>query len=196
MSKFRPIEGEFDPLGDLQVLVGRLQQQVRLGLDQQEDAAGMCVLGQGLEDLDEQVDRLLARLSGRQRTARLGGDVRRAELGAEREGAAGVIDADLAVMRVGLDERGVPVGLAMIGDRVHHERVDVREPQPGSFHRREDRALLPFEQARRPGVGDVGEELQPRVADPGDPLRGLVEGVFQVGVGAEGELHGSLSRGR
>ena len=55
MSKFRPIEGAFDPVGDLQVLIGRLQQQVRLRLDQQEHAEGLCVLGQGLEDLDEQV---------------------------------------------------------------------------------------------------------------------------------------------
>ena len=58
-SKFRPIDGAFDPLGDLEVLVGRLEQQARLGLDQEQDAELVGVLGQRLEDLDEQVDRLL-----------------------------------------------------------------------------------------------------------------------------------------
>ena len=51
------------PLGDLQILVGRLQQQVGLGLDQEQDARVVGVLGQRLEDLDEQVDGLLPRLA-------------------------------------------------------------------------------------------------------------------------------------
>ena len=53
------------PFGDLEILVGRLQQEPRLGLDQEQDAAVVGVLGQRLEDLDEQVDRLLARLARR-----------------------------------------------------------------------------------------------------------------------------------
>ena len=59
----------------------------------------MGVLGQGLEDLDEQVDRLLARLARGERPARLGRDVRGAELGAEAQGAPGVVDPDPAVVR-------------------------------------------------------------------------------------------------
>ena len=74
------------PLGDFQVLVGRLQQQLRLGLDQEQHAHVMGVLGQRLEDLDEQVDRLLPRLARRQRSARLGRDVGRPQLGAEAQG--------------------------------------------------------------------------------------------------------------
>ena len=57
-SKFRPIEGAFKPLGDFQVLVGRLQQQAGLGLDQEQDAQVMRMLGERLQDLDEEVDRL------------------------------------------------------------------------------------------------------------------------------------------
>ena len=87
------------PLGDLQVLVGRLQQQPGLGLDQEQHAQVVGVLGQRLEDLDEQVDRLLPRLARGQRPARLGRDVGRPQLGAEAQGPAGVIDPDPAVMR-------------------------------------------------------------------------------------------------
>ena len=70
-------------LGHLEVLVGRFQQQVGLGLDQEQDAEVVGVLGQGLEDLDEQVDGLLPRLSRRQRAAGLGRDVGGTQLGAE-----------------------------------------------------------------------------------------------------------------
>ena len=72
-------------LGDFQVLVGRFQQQVGLGLDQEQDAPVVGMLGQGLQDFDEEVDGLLPRLSRRQRAARLGGDMGRPELGAEVE---------------------------------------------------------------------------------------------------------------
>ena len=81
------------------------------------------------------------------------------------ERASGVVDADLAVVRIGLDPRRMPVRLALVGDRVHHEGVDVRELQPESLQRRRDRPLLPVEQAGRPGVGHVGHELEARVAD-------------------------------
>src|SRR5208337_2453352 len=40
-----------------------------------------------------------------------------------------------------------------------------------------------------PGVGHIGQQLQARVADARDPRGGLFEGVFQIGVGAEGKLH-------
>src|SRR5208283_4095248 len=97
----------------------------------------------------------------------------RPQLGAERKRAPGVVDPDLAVMRIGLDERRMPVRLAMVSDRVHHERVDVGKLQTRVLHRRRDCALLAVEQARRPGVGRSG----------------LVEGAFQIGVGAEGKSH-------
>ena len=91
----------------------------------------MGVLGQRLQDFDEQVDRGLARLAGCERAAGLGRDVRRAQLGTERKRPPGVIDPDLAIMRLGLDERGMPVRLAAVVDGIHHERVDIRERKAG-----------------------------------------------------------------
>ena len=184
--------GGVDALGDLEVLVRRLDEEARLGLDQEEDPLVVRMLGQGLQDLDEQVDGLLPRLAGGDRAAGLGRDVRGAQLGAEAEGAPGVVDPDPAVVRVGLDERRIPVGLAGVGDGVHHERVHVREGEPVTLHRREDGALGAFEQAGGPGVGDVGQELEPLVAECRDPCGRLFEGKAEVGVGAEGEAHGAL----
>ncbi len=178
------------PLGDFEVLVGRLQQQARLGLDQEQDAQVMGVLGQRFQDLDEEVDRLAAAAARRERAAGLGRDVRRAQLGAQASARLRVVDPDLAVMRLGLDERRMPVGLAVVVDGVHHEGVDVRERQPRSLHRPQDRALLHVEQTGRPGVRHVGQQFQALVAECGDPGGRFVEGMFQVGVGAEGESHG------
>ena len=90
MSKFRPIDGRVHPFGDFEVLVGRLQQQSRLGLDQEQDAERLSACSaSGLSDLDEQVDRLLPGLALGDRAAGLGGDVGGAEFGAEAEGARG-----------------------------------------------------------------------------------------------------------
>ena len=60
---------------------------------------------------------------------------------------------------------------------------------PVSVHRLLDAALLDVEQAGRPGVRHVGQQLEPLVAQLGDAPGGLVEGMFQVGVGAEGQTH-------
>ena len=49
-------------------------------------------------------------------------------------------------------------------------------------------ALLDFEQAGRPGVRHVGQQLEPLVTQPGDAIRRLVEGDAQIGVGAEGRV--------
>jgi len=73
----------------------------------------MCVLGQRFEDLDEQVDRLLAVLPGSERTP--GSVVMWGRPARHRgSGRGGVVDPDAAVVRVGLDERGIPVGLAEV----------------------------------------------------------------------------------
>ena len=91
--------GGIQSLGDFEVLVGRLQQQAGLGLDQEQDSQVMGVLGQRLQDFDEEVDGLLPRLARRERAAGLGRDVGRTQLGAEVERPLGVVDPDLAVMR-------------------------------------------------------------------------------------------------
>ena len=79
------------------------------------------MLGEGLESLDEQIDALLPRLTIGQRTARLGRDVRRPQLGTQAQRPTRVIDPNLPVIRLGVDERGVPVRLASVVDRIHHE---------------------------------------------------------------------------
>ena len=61
--------------------------------------------------------------------------------------------------------------------------------RPVSLHRLHDAAFLDVEQAGRPGVGHVGQQLEALVAERGDALGGLVEGMFQIGVGAEGQAH-------
>ena len=61
-----------------------------------------------------------------------------------------------------------------------------------TLHRREDGALGAFEQAGGPGVGDVGQEFEPLVAEGRDPFGRLFEGIAEVGVGAEGQAHGAL----
>ena len=83
------------------------------------------MLGERLENFNEQVDRLLTALTWNQRTTRLSGDVRSTKLFTKRDGAAGVVDSNAAVVFVRLDERRVPVRLAIVGDGVHHEGVDV-----------------------------------------------------------------------
>ena len=47
--------------------------------------------------------------------------------------------------------------------------------EPDPLHRREDGPLRAFEQPGGPGVRDVGQELEPLVAERRDPLGGLVE---------------------
>ena len=118
------------PLGHLKILVGRLQQQPRLGLDEQEDADLVGVLGERLEDLDEQVDRLLPRLPLGDRAARLGGDVRGAEFGAKGQGTLRVVDPDLPVMRLGVDERRVPVRLPAVGDAFIMKALTLENASP------------------------------------------------------------------
>ena len=60
--------------------------------------------------------------------------------------------------------------------------------RPASLHRRLDRPLLGVEQTRRPGVRHVGQQLQARVANARDPRAASCEGVFQIGIGAEGRV--------
>ncbi len=45
------------------------------------------------------------------------------------------------------------------------------------------------EQARRPGVRHVGQQLQSSVADGRDSRGGLIERVLQIRIGAEGKSH-------
>ena len=123
-----------DAVGDFQVFVGRLDQQTRLRLDEQADAAVLGVLGQRLQHLDEQIHRRLAGLAGRDGAARLGRDVRRAQLGAEGKRPTRVVDANTAIAFVRLDERRVPIRLTVVGDRVHHEGVDIGECQFFAIH--------------------------------------------------------------
>src|SRR5262249_36055080 len=109
------------PLGNFKVLFGRLQQQTRLGLDQKQDFQVVSMLGKRLQNFDEKVNRLGARLAGRKRTAGLSRDVRCAELGTKRKCPPGMVNANLAVMPLRLDERGMPVRLSMIVHGIHHE---------------------------------------------------------------------------
>ena len=55
------------------------------------------------------------------------------------------------------------------------------------------RALLHLEQAGGPGMRHVGQQLEALVAQMGDAPGGLVEGMFQVGVGAEGQTHAGVA---
>ena len=113
------------PVVNFEKLIGRLDQQARFRLDQEQDSKSFSMFRERLQDFDEKVDRLAPRLSGRERSARFGRDVRRVHLGAKFERAVGMVDPGAAISFVGFDERRIPIGLAMIGDRVHHEGVDV-----------------------------------------------------------------------
>ena len=178
-SKFKPIEGAFSRSATSRYWSVVSSSRPGSGSIKSRTPRLLGVLGQRLQDLDEKVDRLASRLAGRERAAGLGRDVRCAQLGAKRKRPPGVIDPDLAVVTLGLDERRMPVGLAVVVHRVHHERVDVRERQAGLFHRLQDAALLHVEQAGRPGVRHVGQQLEPLVTQAGDAPGGLVEGCFR-----------------
>ena len=87
------------PLGDFEVLVGRLEQQARLGLDQEQDAAASWACSaSGLRTSTNRSIASCRDLARRERPARLGRDVRGTQLGAEAQGAPGVVDPDLAVV--------------------------------------------------------------------------------------------------
>ena len=115
---------------------------------------------------------------------------RRADLAGQGQGARGVVDADLAIMAIRLDPGRMPVALARVVDRVHHEGVDVGDRQSIAGEGVAEGLLLLGQHIGRPGVRHVGHHLDALVADGGQPLDGLREGVIQVGVGAEGQLHG------
>ena len=51
--------GGVQSFGDFQVLIGGFQKQVGLGLDQEQDPLFVGVVGERLQDLDEEVDRFL-----------------------------------------------------------------------------------------------------------------------------------------
>ena len=155
----------------------------------------MGVLGQRLEDLDEEVDRLLPRLAGRERAAGLGRDVGCAQLGAEARGPAGCgRSGPGGNARSGSMNDGCQYGwrwslTAFIMNALMFENASpVRSiacEMPRFWH---------VEQTGRPGVRHVGQQLEPLVAERGDPRGRLVEGMFQVGVGAEGEAHEAVLR--
>ena len=58
-----------------------------------------------------------------------------------------------------------------------------------SRHRRIDSRLF-GQQARRPGVRHVGQDLDALVAEVGDPADRLLDREVQVRVGTEGKFHG------
>jgi hypothetical protein len=104
--------------------------------------------------------------------------------------------ADRPVMGIGIGPTRMPVGLPRIGDRVHHERVDVGNRQAMPGERVADRLLALFEQPGGPGVRNVRQDFDAGIAKLGNLGDGFLNGKVQVGVGAEGELHGEGSAAR
>src|SRR5205807_7513911 len=100
-----------------------------------------------------------------------------------------MIDADLAIMPVRLDPRGMPVALPGIADGVHHERIDVRNDKFTFRQGMSNTLLLLLEQASRPGMWHISHDLDAGIADSSQAAGRLGRGVLQVGVGAEGKLH-------
>src|SRR5262249_53909703 len=101
----------------------------------------------------------------------------------------GVVDANVPVIHIRLDPRRVPVFLAAVVDGVHHEGVDVADPQLVIGQAIADGLLLLGQQVGRPGMRHIGHDLDAGVADPCQATGSLGEGVFEVSVGAEGEVH-------
>ena len=94
------------------------------------DRNAVVLFGQrriGKTSILKQLQRRLPGAARLHRAAWLGGNARRPQFAGQRQGADGVIDAYLAIVPVRLDPRRVPVFLPGIVDRVHHERVDVRD---------------------------------------------------------------------
>jgi len=173
------------PLGELEVLPERLDQQARLRLDEERHATvGGDV--EGRHDLVvEDVGRLRTGLPRLDLAARLGGDVLCPDFGGQLQRPLRVLPADRAVVRIGVGPPGMPVGLPRVGDRIHHERIDVGDDEPARPQGLPNRLLLHLEEPRRPSVGHVGEQFDAGVAELGDPFDRPFHGHVEIRIGTE-----------
>ncbi len=80
----------------------------------------------------------------------------------------GVFAADCPIMRIGIDPTGMPIGLPRIGNRVHHERVDVGSREAMFGERVPDSLLLYVQHAGWPGMRHVGQQFDALVAEAVD----------------------------
>ena len=101
-----------------------------------------------------------------------------------------MIDANLAIMTIGLDPRGIPVALARVIDRVHHEGVDVGDGQVVLGQSIAQALFLFGQHPGRPGVWHVGHDLDAGISESRDAPHRFGEGEIQICVGAEGQFHG------
>ena len=147
------------PLGELQVLPERLDEEARFRLHEQRHAH----LGRHFEHrhdlVVEDVGRLLAGLPRLDFAAGLRRDLLCPKVGSEPQRPLRVFAADRPVVRVGIGPAGMPVGLPRVGDRIHHECIDIGDDEAAVTQRPPDRLLLHLEEPRRPSMRHVGQQL-------------------------------------
>ena len=80
--------------------------------------------------------------------------------------------------------------VAVVGDGVHHERVDVRDREPAILEQSPHALQIARCEVLGPQVRDIRHQLDARVAQVGDPAHRFLEREPHVGVGAVRELHG------
>jgi len=97
-----------------------------------------------------------------------------------------------AIVGIGLDPRGVPVGLARIGHGVHHKAVQVGDLQLVLCQGVTDGLFLFVEQPRGPGMGHICQKLDALISQSGNARNRLFDRKTHVGVGTVGELHGFM----
>jgi len=170
-------------------------QQFRLWLDQQ---ANLQLLGQfdtRHQLVVKNVGRGTGGLLGRNQSARLGGDVRCAQVVGQLERSLGMFAPDRSIVRVRIGPAGMPIGLPRIAHGVHHKGVDVGDRQVMLVQLAANRFTTFWQQPGRPGVWHIGQQLDARIANRRNPANGLLDRVLHIGVGTEGELHEDAAGG-
>ena len=80
----------------------------------------------------------------------------------------------------------MPIGLARIGHRVHHKGVDIGDREPVLREVFANGLFSFVEQAGRPGVRHVGQDLNTAIAEAGDLCDRILDREMHVGIAAEG----------
>ena len=127
--KVEPQARMVDPFGKLQILPKLFDEQPRLRLDKERHAHLRRHIEAGHDLVVENVGGLLAGLPLGKLPTWLGGDRGGAKFGGQPEGPLGVLAPDGPVVAIGIGPAGMPVGLPRIGNRIHHEGVDIRDLQ-------------------------------------------------------------------
>ena len=101
----------------------------------------------------------------------------------------GMLTADRAVVRVRIGPAGMPVRLAGVCHGIHHEGIDIRYRQPVTLQVLANRSLTLLQKQCGPRVRDVGQYLDPGVAQLSNLADRVLDRKMQIRIAAECQSH-------